>query len=365
MAAVYLATRADDVYLKQVAVKLVIPGLDHQEILRRFQNERQTLAGLDHPNIVKLLDGGTTEEGLPYLIMDYVEGVAIDEYCDSRNQSTTERLHVFRVVCAAVQYAHEKHVVHRDLKPSNILVTADGIPKLLDFGIAKVLNLEPGSRNLELTQSGLRPMTPAYASPEQVRGETVSPATDVYALGVVLYELLTGHRPYRLKRRTPLEIERAICDTDPEKPSTAVDRVETETAADGTTTKTVTPQLVSQTREGEPEKLRRRLRGDLDNIVLRALNKEPQRRYSSVEEFSADIGRHLEHRPVNARKHTLGYRTSKFVRRRKVEVVALLAMCWLQSVECYLSDGKLVVLQRVPRPNGTTGRLLLVVQSPS
>ena len=326
MAAVYLAARADDQYRKQAAIKLVIPGLDNQEILRRFRTERQTLASLDHPNIVKLLDGGTTEEGLPYLVMDYVEGIPIDAYCDHHNQSTTERLQLFRAVCAPVQHAHENQVIHRDLKPSNILVSADGVPKLLDFGIAKVLNPDIASRTLQLTQAGMRALTPAYASPEQVRGEPVTPASDVYALGVVLYELLTGHHPYHLKRRTPLELEQAICETDPEKPSTVVSWVETETSPDGTTSATITPESVSRTREGEPEKLRRRLRGDLDNIVLTALHKEPRRRYASVEEFSTDIERHLEHRPVKARKSTLLYRSSKFVRRHKVEFVAATLM---------------------------------------
>jgi eukaryotic-like serine/threonine-protein kinase len=321
MAAVYLAGRADDQYRKQVAIKLVTLGFDNQEILRRFRNERQTLAALDHPNIVKLLDGGTTAEGVPYLVMDYVEGVTIDDYCDEHKLSISDRLRLFCSVCAAVQYAHQTGVIHRDLKPSNILVTADGAPKLLDFGIAKVLNPDLSSGTLQLTQLGMRPLTPAYASPEQVRGEVISYASDVYTLGVVLYELLTGHHPYRLKRHTPKEIERVICEMDPERPSAAVSRVNTETAPDGASS-TITPELVSQTREGEPEKLRRSLRGDLDNIVLRALQKEPQRRYASVKEFSSDIGRHLEHRPVKARKSTLAYRVSKFVKRYKSEVAA-------------------------------------------
>src|SRR5436309_10014498 len=200
MAVVYAAVRADDEYRKRVAIKVVLPGLDSEDILRRFRNERQTLASLDHPNIVKLLDGGTTEEGLPYLVMDYVEGIPIDAYCDHHNQSTTERLQLFRAVCAPVQHAHENQVIHRDLKPSNILVSADGVPKLLDFGIAKVLNPDIASRTLQLTQAGMRALTPAYASPEQVSGEPVTQASDVYAIGVGLYARLTGHHPYHLKR---------------------------------------------------------------------------------------------------------------------------------------------------------------------
>jgi serine/threonine protein kinase/tetratricopeptide (TPR) repeat protein/TolB-like protein len=317
MATVYLASRADEQYEKQVAIKVLLPELDSEELLRRFRNERQTLARLDHPNIVKLLDGGSTEEGLPYLVMDYVEGAPIDTYCDNRRLSTEERLRLFCQVCAAVQCAHQNLVVHRDLKPSNILITNDSTPKLLDFGISKVLQPSYGS---PVTQTLTRRMTPAYASPEQVRGEPVTTATDIYSLGVVLYELLTGHRPYKLKQNTPAEVERAICEQEPEKPSTAVNRVDVETLSDGTTV-SKTPALVSAPREGQPEKLRRRLSGDLDNVVLMALQKETQRRYSSVKEFSEDIQRHLQHRMVRARRITLAYRTSKFVRRHKTEVI--------------------------------------------
>jgi eukaryotic-like serine/threonine-protein kinase len=210
MGAVYSAFRADDEYQKQVAIKLIKRGMDTDSIIRRFRNERQILANLDHPNIARLIDGGTTEDGLPYFIMDHVEGLPIDAYCDAHKLSIAERLKLFRTVCSAVEYAHQHHVIHRDLKPSNIFVTAEGVPKLLDFGIAKVLNPEPPFQTVESV--GLRPMTPDYASPEQVRGETITPASDVYSLGVLLYELLTGHRPYRIKSRTPQEIERVICE---------------------------------------------------------------------------------------------------------------------------------------------------------
>jgi serine/threonine protein kinase/tetratricopeptide (TPR) repeat protein len=322
MAAVYLAVRADDHYQKQVAVKVVRPQSTSEELLNRFRNERQTLAGLDHPNIVKLLDGGNTDEGLPYLVMDYVEGVPIDNYADAHKLSIEDRVRLFCRVCEAVQYAHQHQIIHRDLKPSNILVTPDGTPKLLDFGIAKVFDPHTPAQTLVVTQTGTRRMTPAFASPEQVRGEVVTAATDIYSLGVVLYELLTGRRPYKLRQSTPAEIERAICEEEPEKLSTAIDRVETVTAADGTTSTTITPELVSQTREGEPEKLRRRLRGDLDKVVLMALEKEPRRRYASVKELADDLQRHLDHLPVRARPSTLTYRASKFVSRRKTEVVS-------------------------------------------
>ena len=254
MASVYLAVRADDQYRKRVAVKLVRPELDNQQVLRRFLNERQTLAALDHPNIVKLLDGGSTEDGTPYLVMDYVEGQPIDEYCDSQMLSVPERLQLFQTVCAAVQYAHSKLVIHRDLKPGNILVTADGVTKLLDFGIAKLLDPELSSHTLVTTQTGMRLMTPGYASPEQVRGALVTHLTDVYSLGVVLYELLTGHGPYRLKRHTPMEMEQAICDHEPERPSTAVRRTEELTSPEGAVL-TITPDAVSRMRRTGAEKL--------------------------------------------------------------------------------------------------------------
>jgi serine/threonine protein kinase len=321
MAAVFLAMRADDEYQKEVAIKLVPPGLDSRELLSRFRNERQTLADLDHPNIVKLLDGGSTPEGSPFLVMDYVEGTPIDDYCDKHKLCIDERLRLFSKVCEAVQYAHQKSIVHRDLKPSNILVTDDGTPKVLDFGIAKVLIPQPSAQTLLLTQTGTRCMTPAYASPEQMRAKSITTATDIYSLGVVLYELLSGHRPYRLKENTPVEIERAICEQEPEPPSTAVSRVESDMTSSGVPV-VKTPELVSETREGAPEKLCRHLRGDLDNIVLKALQKKPERRYASVGEFSEDITRHLQHLPVKARRPTLTYRAAKFIRRHKTEVGA-------------------------------------------
>ena len=331
MGVVYLATRADDEYRKQVAIKLVKRGMDTDAILRRFRHERQILATLDHSNIAKLLDGGTTEDGLPYFVMDYVDGLPIDVYSDRQKLSVVERLRLFRTVCSAVHYAHQRQVIHRDLKPSNILVTGEGVPKLLDFGIAKVLDPELYAQTVESTMM-VRPMTPEYASPEQVRGETVTPASDVYSLGVLLYELLTGHQPYRLKGRSLQEIERAICEQEPEKPSLAISRVEEVHRPEGPMM--LTPESVSQTREGEPEKLRRQLAGDIDAIVLKALRKEPDKRYASVEAFSEDIGRHLEGRPVMARKGTVRYRAAKFMKRNKasVMVAAFLAVALIMLV---------------------------------
>jgi serine/threonine protein kinase/tetratricopeptide (TPR) repeat protein len=320
MGTVYLATRDDDQYEKQVAIKVVKRGMDTDLVLDRFRNERQILAGFDHPNIARLFDGGSTENGLPYFIMEYIEGQTIDEYCDGQRLSTAARLELFRTVCSAVQYAHQNLVIHRDIKPSNILVTADSVPKLLDFGIAKLLDAEANQARAT-TAIMLRVMTPEYASPEQVRGEHVTTVSDVYSLGVLLYELLSGHSPYHFKTLLPQDIAQVISDSEPEKPSTVINRVE-EVTTGGRKGRKLTPESVSKTRDGRPEKLRRKLAGDLDNIVLMAMRKEPSRRYSSVGQFSEDIRRHLEGLPVVARKATLSYRGAKFIRRNTVAVVA-------------------------------------------
>jgi WD40 repeat protein/serine/threonine protein kinase len=327
MGVVYKAVRADDEYQKQVAIKLVWPGTGGEKLLQRFRQERQILAQLEHPNIARLLDGGTTAEGWPYVVMEYVAGVPMTAYCDAHRLSITERLQLFRTVCAAVQYAHQNLIIHRDLKPDNILVTEDGTVKLLDFGIAKLLDTALGPEAAKLTRTGWRLMTPAYASPEQVRGETMTTASDVYSLGVVLYELLTGHRPFRLKGLLPHEAMRMICEEEPKRPSQAIIRTVAESDLDGQRRSTHTPEAVSRMGEGSPERLRARLQGDLDNIVLMALRKEPQQRYASVEQFSEDIARHLAGQPVIARKGTLSYRASKFIRRHKVGVtIATLAL---------------------------------------
>src|SRR5688500_3990721 len=293
MGVVYLAARADEQFRKRVALKVIRSGGASEEVVRHFKRERQILAGLDHPNIARLLDGGTTDDGLPYFVMEYIEGEPLLEYCDSRKLPVAERLKLFQAICSAVQYAHRNLVVHRDIKPGDILVAEDGSPKLLDFGIAKLLNPELAGEALIATAMS---MTPTYASPEQARGERITTATDVYSLGVVLYELLTGHLPYRLLSRQPLEILKAISEQEPEKASTAIERAE--------------------------NKLQRRLRGDLDNILMLALRKEPPRRYASVEAFSDDIRRYLEGLPVKARQPTAAYRTGKFLRRHVAGVAA-------------------------------------------
>jgi eukaryotic-like serine/threonine-protein kinase len=322
MGEVYLAERADDQYRSQVAIKLIRRGMDTDFVLRRFRNERQILAALDHPNVARLLDGGTTADGLPYLVMEYVEGVPIDLYCDRLALNTEQRLKLFREVCAAVHYAHQRLVIHRDIKASNILVTEEGVPKLLDFGIAKLLTPELAAQTLDPTAPALRLMTPAYASPEQVKGEPITTTTDVYSLGVLLYEMLTGHKPYRVKSQATHELMQAVLEEEPVKPSTVIALTEEVQSTDGVTGAPVTPESVSKTREGGLDRLRRRLRGDLDNIVLTALRKDPRRRYASVEQFSEDIRRHLHGLPVIARKDTFSYRTAKFIRRNRISVAA-------------------------------------------
>jgi serine/threonine-protein kinase len=280
MGAVYLAVRADDAYEKRVAIKVIKRGMDSDEIVRRFRHERQTLANLDHPNIARLLDGGTTSEGLPYFVMEYVEGEPLDEYCRSRTLGESDRLRLFRTVCGAVEVAHRNLVVHRDLKPDNILVTAEGVPKLLDFGIAKLLG---AGEDGVVTRDTDRLLTLQYASPEQLRGEPVSTATDVFSLGVMLYELLSGVHPFERAGQPRAALEHAILEEEP--------------------------------RGG-------RLERELEAIARTALRKEPDRRYGSVFELSDDIGRYLSGLPVRARGDAVGYRLSKFVRRHAVGVAA-------------------------------------------
>ncbi len=306
MGEVYLAERADDQFQKQVAIKLIRHGRHSEELLRRFRHERQILAALQHPHIAQMHDGGITEDGLPYIVMAYIEGRPLDQYCDDNKLNITNRLDLFLNVCSAVQYAHQNFIVHRDLKPGNVLVTTEGQVKLLDFGIAKLLDTEAGPGDLPLTQTGMRVMTPAYAGPEQIRGEPITTATDVYGLGVLLYELLTGHRPYDVEGLSPSEVEQVICEAQPGKPSTALTRTDDRMPAD-----------LSRKRDTEPGRLRKRLAGDLDNIVLKALRKEPARRYASVAELAEDIRRHLAGLPVSARPATFGYRARKFAGRHR------------------------------------------------
>lgn len=314
MGAVYLAARDDGQFEQRVAIKVVKRGMDSEEILRRFEQERRTLATLNHTNIARLLDGGTTSDARPYLAMEFVDGTPVDQYCDEHHLVTTERLRLFCVICEAVRFAHQQLIIHRDLKPGNILVDHTGVPKLLDFGIAKVL---AGADSAEVTAVEERRFTPEYASPEQAAGQPLTTATDIYSLGVILYELLTGRRPYRLKSRAAGEIQRVMLEQQPLAPSTAV---ASEKLPASRQVGVTTPDEISRVRDGTPDRLRRRLRGDLDTIVLKAMQKDPARRYASVEQLVADIGRHLDGLPVWARPDTVRYRMSKFVRRHALAV---------------------------------------------
>jgi len=296
MAEVYKAVRDDDQYQKQVAIKVI----RHDRVsflIGRFWHERQILANLEHSNIARFLEGGTTDEGIPYLVMEYIEGDPITIYCDKYNLTIRQRLELFRSVCNAVQYAHRNLVIHRDLKPSNILVTADGVPKLLDFGIAKLLNSDLAVEYPNATVTSYRMMTPEYASPEQVRGEQVTTATDVYSLGAVLYELLTKERPYQFDTRSFSEMERVICEKEPELPSAVVTRT-----------------------HPAKKKLSREFGRELDSIVLKAMEKDSQRRYSTVAQFADDINRYLDGLPILARTSTFSYRAFKFARRHRTAV---------------------------------------------
>jgi non-specific serine/threonine protein kinase/serine/threonine-protein kinase len=320
MGTVYRAVRDDQQYDKQVAIKLLRGGFHGSFALARFKSERQILATLEHANVARLLDGGTTDDGLPYFVMELVEGQPIDQYCDAHKLGIAERLRLFRAVCNAVQYAHQNLVIHRDLKPANILVTPAGVPKLLDFGIAKILAPKALPAEMEATIPFLRMLTPEYASPEQMRGEAINTASDIYSLGVILYILLSGHRPYSLAGLSNEGMVRAVCESELKPPSAVIGHNDEETLGANGQAITLTAETVGSARDATPDRLRRKLAGDLDNIVLKALSKEPQRRYSSVEQFSEDIRRHLEGLPVNARPDTLLYRTGKFVRRNKLSV---------------------------------------------
>ena len=310
MGDVFRAVRADDEYEKHVALKLVRSGYSNF-FIQRFKTERQILASLDHENIARLYDGGTTDDGVPYLVMEFIEGEPITAYCDHHRLSTAERLKLFLQVCSAVQYAHQHLIIHRDIKPDNILVTADGVAKLMDFGIAKILDAD-ASHQRNATVTSMRAFTPGYASPEQIKGEAITTASDVYSLGVVLYELLAGRSPYRTMNHSQHEMARAICEVEPEKPSTAAGHAEQK----------VTPESISAYRNTTPEKLQRTLAGDLDQILLKALRKEPQRRYTSVQDFAEDLQSYTRGLPVSARGDAFSYRSSKFIHRNKLSLAA-------------------------------------------
>jgi len=343
MGTVWLADRVDGEFAQQVAIKLIQPGWHAAETNARFRAERQILAGLTHPNIAHLIDGGMTADGRPWLALEYVDGLDLSQYCDQNRLSITERLQLFMTVCDAVSHAHARLIVHRDLKPSNLLVTAAGTVKLLDFGIAKLI-----APDAKISQ--MRSFTPEYAAPEQVRGEVITTSVDVYALGLLLYGLLTGRRPYKLQNSTPAAYERAILEQEPTRPSVAVTRDQPISQPDAQTeiersselpaattkrvnsrdTKTGTAHAAMLPNGLSPERLKRELQGDLDAIVLKALRKNPGERYASAADFAADISNYLGSRPVLARRGGWRYRSLQFMRRHGlivgVSAAAVLAL---------------------------------------
>jgi serine/threonine protein kinase/tetratricopeptide (TPR) repeat protein/TolB-like protein len=345
MGTVYVARRADDEFERRVAIKMIRRGMDSELVVRRFRHERQILASLNHPNIAALFDGGTTSEGLPYFVMEFVAGMPIDRYADEHRFNTTARIQLCLPILDAVQHAHDRQIIHRDIKPTNVMVTAEGHPKLLDFGIAKIL--DPALEGPSTFTSIGRPMTPEYASPEQLRGDPLTTASDVYSLGLLLYELLTGRRPYRVATRTPEEIARVVAEQDPERPSVAIERVESVTLDDGTTTE-VTAETLSLTRDGSPTLLRQRLSGALDEILLKALRKEPEQRYSSVAALANDLKRYVADQPVALSWEARRYRTKRLFRRHRA-ALAIAALVLIAAGAAAVTTRKLTSRANAPQ----------------
>lgn len=353
MGVVYSGKRNDKEFEQQVAIKILKHGITSEYLLKRFQIERQTLANLQHPNIARLLDGGRTVDGLPYLIMEFIDGIPITQYCNENNLSIEQKLKIFRDVCSAVQYAHQNLVIHRDLKPGNILITTDGNVKLLDFGIAKLIDEELVDYSDGLTKTGIWHLTPEYASPEQIKGEKITTASDVYSLGVLLYQILTGFQPYKITNNSPASISKIITEEIIIKPSDKLKQT--------VITNDVNKILL--------EKNYKHLKGDLDNIVLKAMNKDPHRRYVSVEQMSEDIRRHLTGLPVIAQKDTAGYRLNKFIKRHKVGfitsvgvicilITSLVAIMWQANIATKERDNAKLETKKVESVNNFLQEML-------
>jgi eukaryotic-like serine/threonine-protein kinase len=355
MGAVYLAERTDGKFSQRVALKLLKREMNTSALRRRFQQEREILASLEHPNIARLLDAGTTDDKIPFLAMEYVEGLPVDEYCSKNNFDLNQRLDLFRKVCSAVNFAHRNLIVHRDLKPSNILVNEEGTPKLLDFGISKILSSEFEQLN-SATVTKLGVMTPGYASPEQLQNKSVTTATDIYSLGVILYELLSGHRPFETKEGDLKEIYKAVLENEPLPPSVMISDSRLQIPDFGNKPESATNQTKNQTKQTNPKSQilnPKSLSGDLDNIVLKALRKEPERRYLSAENFAEDLHRHQRGLPVTARPNTFSYRAEKFIKRNSLAVGAgfLILLTLIGGVVATLWQARRAEAQRVRAEN--------------
>lgn len=339
MGIVFIGKRDDKEFEQKVAIKILKQGLTSEYLVKRFQNERQTLANLQHQNIAKLFDGGKTAEGLPYLVMEYIDGIPITDYCNREKLNLKERLYLFITVCNAVQYAHQNLVVHRDIKPGNILVNKEGIPKLLDFGVAKLLDTESDAIHDGLTKTGMWHLTPDFASPEQIKGESITTSSDIYSLGVLLYQLISGNSPYKITNLSPVAIVKILNDEKIISPSESIQK-----SVEKFNNK-------SSIKESEFENSNinsRQIKGDLDNIVLKAMHKDPNQRYFSAQEFAIDIDRYLKKLPVLARRDSINYRFSKFIQRHKVGFVLFIVGNLLAfiSIAAIIYQGNIAAKER-------------------
>jgi len=339
MGIVFIGKRDDQEFEQKVAIKILKQGLSSEYLVKRFQNERQTLANLQHPNIAKLFDGGKTEEGLPYLVMEYIDGVTVTQYCEQNNLTIDERLNLFRTVCNAVQHAHQNLIIHRDIKPGNILVNKEGRVKLLDFGVAKLLDEDLQTPDEDLTKTGMWHLTPEFASPEQINGENITTVSDIYSLGVLLYKLLSGQAPYKIYNSSPLAISRILEKEKIAKPSEIIQKA----------TQNAKSSIDNVELHSEFNRIGyRQLVGDLDNIVLKAMHIDPAHRYTSVQELDNDIGRYLTGLPVIARKDTFFYRASKFIKRHKIGVAIFIFVniIILASIAAIVYQARMAAVER-------------------
>ena len=334
MGIVFSGKRDDKEFEQKVAIKILKQGLSSEYLVKRFENERQTLAHLQHPNIARLFDGGKTNEGLPYLVMEYIDGLPITEYCAVNKLTIEETLKLFATVCNAVQYAHQNLIIHRDIKPENILVNKEGRPKLLDFGVSKLLDEDLLSGESGLTKTGTWHLTPEYASPEQINGEKINTSSDIYSLGVLLYRLLSLQNPYKIYNVSPLAISKVLGEGKIDKPSEVLFKN--------------TEQAKTIEKKDATKDSYKKLKGDVDNIVLKAMHKDPEQRYSSVQKFADDINKYLNGMPVSAREDTFSYRFTKFVQRNKVGVTlfVLINLIVISSIAAILYQSRIASKER-------------------